>query len=142
MSIMIGQGGRRHIRPARIFGGSCDLVDERPLNVILAQLTRVTGPPAVWDAVGEPSHSALGASRRSRGGYRHDAAGVLVFRLREVLVAIRAVTAAIARCDHAGSEGGTPSDERGSGRHGRDRVTQVVLAVAERPLSMFHASRQ
>ena len=25
-------GGRRHIRPARIFGGPCDLVDERPLN--------------------------------------------------------------------------------------------------------------
>ena len=60
----------------------------------------------------------------------------LVFGFGEVLVAIdaghRDRTVRPRR-----QQSGTPSDERGGGRHGRDRVTQVVLAVAERPLSVF-----
>ena len=68
----------------------CDLVDERPLDVVLAQPIRVARPLATWDAIDELSHGVLGAIGRLRGGYRHDAAGLFAFSFGEILLAIDA----------------------------------------------------
>ncbi len=115
--IVSGQPARRHTRSPWIFGGPSDLVDERPLDVILAQLTRAARPLAARDGVDELSHGLLRAIERLSGGHRHDAAGLFAFGFDEVLLAIDAGHRRDRAVRPRRQQRGTPPDEPGGDRH-------------------------
>ena len=117
--------------------GSSDFLDERPLDVVLAQLARPARPLATRDGSRELVRDIGRPLERRRGGQRHDASGLFAFGVDEVLVAIDAGRRANRALRPRGQERRAPPGEAGGDGHGRHGVAEVVLAVAERPLAVL-----
>ena len=85
-------GPPAHVGPPGICGRPRDLVDERPLDVVLAQLTRAARPLAARRPLDEQADDrpCSGARTVRRRRERQDAAGLFAFGFDEVLVAIDA----------------------------------------------------
>ena len=131
----VGPVGTRRVRCLRV--ARADFVDERPLDVILAQLTRAARPLAARDGGGEPFRRVARALERRRGGQRHDARRLFALGFDEVFVAVDARGRGNRTLRPGGQQRGAPSGEAGGDGHGRDGVSEVVLAVAERPLAVL-----
>ena len=70
------------------FGRARNFVDERPLDMIDAQLTGVTEPSPALDALDKLSTALVREIRAAGRGDRHQGAGLLALGPDEVLIAI------------------------------------------------------
>jgi hypothetical protein len=111
--------------------GSSDFVDERPLDVILAQLARAARPAACANGLDERrAIPSLKAVRYETGRLDYEqAAGLFPFRLEEVLVSIKPGERGDLTMRPLRQDTRAPSAQLGGNPDGGDRVTQVVLAI-------------
>ena len=83
----IGQRLRRKPGSSGIVCRPRDFVDERPRDVVLAQLARVPGPAAGRHGLHQLAHHVRRARERFRAGDRDEATGILRFSVSEVMLA-------------------------------------------------------
>src|SRR5438128_594245 len=116
--------------------GARNLVDERPLHVVFAQLTGTSAPTPAPHGLDERATNVLRAARyRRRYGVGtsngEHAAGLLSLGVDEILVAIDAGKSAHVRMRPVRQHRRAPADKRGGHADGGDGVTEIVLAVSE-----------
>ena len=116
--------------------GARDLVDECPLNVILAQLTGAAPPSPVSHAVEQPASVARDGMRGRRGD-RDDAARFFALGLDEILFSIDAGERRDRCLRPGGQHDGAPACDRGREADRGNGMPEIVLAVTERPLTVL-----
>src|SRR5262245_2162280 len=111
--MMCAQANRGCTRPPRIFSGPCDVVDERPCDVVLTQLTGAARPLTTMEGIDELSHVFLSAVQGFSSGHCHDAARLFVFGVDEVLITVDAGHRRDGAVRPCRQEHGSPSDDAG-----------------------------
>src|SRR3954470_12417638 len=115
----------------------CDLVDERPLHVIFAQLVRTTGPLAHPGSSSQPRACGRKARGHLAGYHREHPTRFLPFSIDEVLVTADAGDRGDIGVGPFGEENRPPPEQRRGEREGGDGMTEIVLAVPKRALAVL-----
>ena len=121
---------------AGVFGGARDLVDERPLDVVLAQLAGAAGPRPAAGRVHQRRERGRRGRRLARAHQEH-AAGLFALGIGVVGVPIEAEEPCDRALRAARDERRPPPREPGGQPHGRDRVAEIVLTVPEGALAVL-----